>query len=678
MSQPIEIPVKISGIGEIRKEIKSLTVDFLNAGNELEKAALAEKIGQLKDSLIDANEQAAIFASGSKYEQIGNAFAGIKGNIMALDFEGASEKAKLLSTAAKGITFKDAIGSLKSLGSTFLTLGKTLLTNPLFLIAAVIAAIGFAIFTILKKLGILDKAFKAVGDAIKKVWEWVKKAIEIMSYFNPAAFIVNYLIKLYEKDAAEKEALENQRKAADERIKQLKQEETAVGDKYDFEIRKLKAAGKDTKEAEAEKRKAILATLAAQNDALRSLIQSGKATQDQIKVWNETNKKIKQINQDTAIAAIESEKAASDAAKKAAEERTKIAQDEAKKKQELAIKFAQDRKNAERLITDLELELIDDKLVKDIAVNKEKYKRLIEDTKTNEALLQSEKDRIIADYEAQRKIEEDKILTENENAEIQRAFTQSQNIQKILLEGKQLGLKEGDTQGLIALKDEAFNIELEALKNQLNTKAITIEEYNAQEALMKQKLADEIDKINEEAAKKELERRKAVQDGAIGLADNALKAAANNAKEGSKLAKGIAVAQATLDTYKGAQAAFASTASSPLAIAFPAAPYIAAASAVAFGIGNIRKILSTKEGASSTPSSSGGSSGGSRGGGGSAGGETVPSFNLFGQANQFNNTSDAKSAESSSGGMVVKAVVSETDITTTQERISKLKQRSEL
>jgi hypothetical protein len=632
MSQPIEIPVKISGIGEIRKEIKSLTVDFLNAGNELEKAALAEKIGQLKDSLIDANEQAAIFASGSKYEQIGNAFEGIKGNIMALDFEGASEKAKLLSTAAKGITFKDAIGSLKSLGSTFITLGKTLLTNPLFLIAAAIAAIGFAIFTILKKLGFLDKAFKAVGDAIKKVWEWVKKAIEIMSYFNPAAFIVNYLIKLYEKDAAEKEALENQRKAADERIKQLKQEETAVGDKYDFEIRKLKAAGKDTKEAEAEKRKAILATLAAQNDALRVLIQTGRATQDQIKVWNETNKKIKQINQDTAIAAIESEKAASDAAKKAAEERTKIAQDEAKKKQELAIKFAQDRKNAERLITDLELELIQDSLVKELAVNKEKYKRLIEDTLANENLLQSEKDRIILDYQKQRDLNEQSILDADKKATADKLAEEQR------------------------VRDEAAALELEKEKE----------------------LAEEKKRIKDEEAAAEIIRRKAVQDGAISLADNALNAFKNNAKEGSKLAKGIAVTQATLDTYKGAQAAFASTASSPLAIAFPAAPYIAAASAVAFGIGNIRKILSTKEGASSTPSSSGGSSGGSRGGGGSAGGETVPSFNLFGQANQFNNTSDAKSVESSSGGMVVKAVVSETDITTTQERVSKLKQRSEL
>jgi hypothetical protein len=640
MSQPIEIPVKISGIGEIRKEIKSLTVDFLNAGNELEKAALAEKIGQLKDSLIDANEQAAIFASGSKYEQIGNAFAGIKGNIMALDFEGASEKAKLLSTAAKGITFKDAIGSLKSLGSTFITLGKTLLTNPLFLIAAAIAAIGFAIFTILKKLGFLDKAFKAVGDAIKKVWEWVKKAIEIMSYFNPAAFIVNYLIKLYEKDAAEKEALENQRKAADERIKQLKQEETAVGDKYDFEIRKLKAAGKDTKEAEAEKRKAILATLAAQNDALRVLIQTGRATQDQIKVWNETNKKIKQINQDTAIAAIESEKAASDAAKKAAEERTKIAQDEAKKKQELAIKFAQDRKNAERLITDLELELIQDSLVKELAVNKEKYKRLIEDTLANENLLQSEKDRIILDYQKQRDLNEQSILDADKKATADKLAEEQR------------------------VRDEAAALELEKEKELAEEKKRIKDEEAAA--------------LKDEAAAADLARRKAVQDGAISLADNALNAFKNNAKEGSKLAKGIAVTQATLDTYKGAQAAFASTASSPLAIAFPAAPYIAAASAVAFGIGNIRKILSTKEGASSTPSSSGGSSGGSRGGGGSAGGETVPSFNLFGQANQFNNTSDAKSVESSSGGMVVKAVVSETDITTTQERVSKLKQRSEL
>ena len=73
--------------------------------------------------------------------------------------------------------------------------------------------------------------------------------------------------------------------------------------------------------------------------------------------------------------------------------------------------------------------------------------------------------------------------------------------------------------------------------------------------------------------------------------------------ESSDAGKAAAVAQATIETYKGAQSAFSSLAGIP--IVGPALGAIAAASAIGSGIATVKKITSTK-----TPSgkSGGGSS----------------------------------------------------------------------
>ena len=63
-----------------------------------------------------------------------------------------------------------------------------------------------------------------------------------------------------------------------------------------------------------------------------------------------------------------------------------------------------------------------------------------------------------------------------------------------------------------------------------------------------------------EAEEKEKARKKAVADGALELADSVLGGIAANLEQGSNAAKAVAVAQATMDTYRAATAAFASTA----------------------------------------------------------------------------------------------------------------------
>jgi len=117
------------------------------------------------------------------------------------------------------------------------------------------------------------------------------------------------------------------------------------------------------------------------------------------------------------------------------------------------------------------------------------------------------------------------------------------------------------------------------------------------------------------AAEDQMAIDKAVADNKLEVANLTLNLLGSLAKKGSKLAKGVAVAQATMDTYKGATAAYAAGSSLPGPAGIVGGPLMAAL-AVAAGFMNVKNILSTKDD-------------GTGGGVGSApAAPSAPSFNL--------------------------------------------------
>ena len=78
----------------------------------------------------------------------------------------------------------------------------------------------------------------------------------------------------------------------------------------------------------------------------------------------------------------------------------------------------------------------------------------------------------------------------------------------------------------------------------------------------------------------------------------------------SKVGKAAAIAATTIETFKGAQSAFSALA--PIPIVGPALGAVAAGAAVASGLANVKKIVSTKSG---LPGEGGGGGGGAAGGG---------------------------------------------------------------
>lgn len=112
------------------------------ASKEFQEASA--RAGELADKIKDTNEATKVFTTGSKFEQFGNSLKGVGGDLASLDFEGASEKAQGLLTISKSMTFKEAISGATSFGSTMKSVGIALITNPVFLIAAALIAVGVA------------------------------------------------------------------------------------------------------------------------------------------------------------------------------------------------------------------------------------------------------------------------------------------------------------------------------------------------------------------------------------------------------------------------------------------------------------------------------------------------------------------------------------------------------
>jgi hypothetical protein len=292
-----------------------------------------------------------------------------------------------------------------------------------------------------------------------------------------------------------------------------------------------------------------------------------------------------------------------------------------------------------------------------------------------------------------KELAEDKKRADELNAYLRQAelerLAQEEELAEIIY---QAGLTQQERE-ITAVNDKYFNLIESAKQFGLDTQALEIEQ---QEALAKiNKTYADAEEARKKAAKdkadaarkKEIEDEQKLQEAKLSLVSSGLNVVGQltdafgkkneaAAKRAFQIQKAISIAQAVIDTYKGANAIFASAAANPQSVLFPAQPFITAGLAIAAGIANVAKIAQTQFGGGSTPSASSPSAPSLGGGGGTSASASTPSFELFGQPNEDNNVSAAQAQEITP--TVVKAVVVESDITTTQNKISKMKENAEL
>jgi hypothetical protein len=185
----------------------------------------------------------------------------------------------------------------------------------------------------------------------------------------------------------------------------------------------------------------------------------------------------------------------------------------------------------------------------------------------------------------------------------------------------------------------------------------------AQQVLANQQATaqDQINKKEQEAASIK-EAAENAKRAALATTADALGAAAQLAGEQTAVGKGLAIAQTTISTYTGAQAAFTSLASIP--IVGPALGAIAAAAAIVSGIGNVKRITSVKApgSARSSPSISN-----------AASGVSLPAIN----PNMTGTLVDQAIQQNSNLRQPQRVFVLETDITDTQDRVASIEEKAQ-
>ena len=294
----VVIPLKIQGIAQMKAELRELKGAIASATDPAQMAALAQQAGVLSDKIKDANDAVNVFATGSKFEQVSNGLGGIKQSLMSLDFEEAAQKSKTFATALGGINpaeigkaMTGLVTTVGTLGKAFLKLGMQLLVNPIFLMVAIVIAVVLAFTLWEDKLGKFGTVLKVVFFGIYLLVETVKLLIQGFKDLTDWLGLTSF--------AAEENAAKTL--AANEKVSESSKERTArITADLGREIAEAKAAGKDTTKLEEEKSNVQIKGADRRRDS------AYKALADQRKLGDnadqETIKKLKkQITEETEL-----------------------------------------------------------------------------------------------------------------------------------------------------------------------------------------------------------------------------------------------------------------------------------------------------------------------------------------------------------------------------------------
>ena len=671
----VEIPLKITGIGAIKKELRDLKGELANATDPKEMARLAQKAGELSDKLKDANEQVKNFATGSKFEQVSNGIGGIKDSIMSLDFEEAAQKAKVFQTAVMGIGSKDISGALKGLISTVGTLGQTfvrfgimLLTNPIFLLVTVITAIVAGVVIFLNKIGVLSKAFELLMIPVNAAIQGFKDMTDWLGLTDHAgeeaakneAARQQKLAQLQEEKNARLVAERESQERLSEAIKKQQNAQIALLESQgkSAEILKKQVAEQQLAEAKLSKQR-----LEDYNKGIKVAEELGIKMFKALKVEESSF-----VNANTAVI-------------EAQTNLNNVVNDGIEKYKE----YKKARLDAARSIKDLEISLIKDATERELKENKVKYDRLIADLKTNEKLTADERKKLKDFYLKLQEEEDKKIQKKAKDEQLKQAQEIADGLNAILEQNKKK--KQDDAMNELRRQNEAYLLiqsltktqydkDREALQTQLAERLALVKGNAEQEKAVRADYAKQTRLLEIAEAEK---RREAILSLATTTNEGLNQLGQlfiNDQKKLEQFQKATALVQIGIDTAKAISSLVAAAQANPFnGVSAGAAGIAQFASGIVQILTNMAKAKQLLTNPTSSPNAGGG--GLSGGGSATATAQATPAVNLFGQGNQLNQVGAPTSVETNQN-IVVQAVVSETDVTTTQTKIDKIKKNSEL
>jgi hypothetical protein len=564
--------------------------------------------------------------------------------------------------------FKGLISIVGTMSKAFISFGATLLVNPIFIIGAIIAGIVAIIVALMSKLGLLKPVLKAIGQFFGAIGDAIDLVVQSIKDFLDWLGLTSF---------AEEEAAEKAVQAQEKRAQAYEDAKNKRVDAIDQEIRMAQLEGKSTYYLELEKQRLIKATayqyakslsarislMVASGDYDKKEVEDLQAKlKEQRKLISTSGNEISYIKKKHQVEEQKKEdeahKKSIDAGKQANEKKLKAQQDYAKNRAEVA-----------RLIEDANLALMADGEAKEIATIKLKYERAIAETLTNEKYLATEKETIKKQLEAQQT--QELLNIEKAKQEKLDALTIEQRDKEIEAEKEfQTRLQEQET----AIANSKLSAQEQEILNVQNKYAKLLEEakkYGEDTKVIEDQIGQETAEIQKKYALKKIADAQAERDAKIQFASDVNAGLSqlgnifiNDQKKLEKFQKATALVQIAIDTAKAISSLVAMSQANPLNAVTAGGAGIAQ---YASGIVQILTNVAKAKALLSNPSSPAGGGGGGTSASATSSSSVTPSINMFGQANNANNLTGQ--SMQSNQQITVQAVVSETEITATQNKM---------
>jgi hypothetical protein len=683
LTDGIEIPLGNlkQQLREAQKEVQALADKFGatsdQAINAAKKAAiLKDKIGDAKDLISAFNPDAKFKALSQSLGAVAGGFSAVQGAIGLLGGD-AKDFEKTMVKLQSAMALSQGLNELGGLEDAFKNLKSTAVKS----FNAIKTAIGST------GIGLLVVAL----GAIYAYWDDIKEAVSGVSEEQK---------KLNKSTKENLKAQEDKLDAIDGQSNQLKLQGKSEKDILNLKVAQtdeaIKAAeinlvnAKNTKNAQVDAAQrnhdilqGIIRGLTAPITLLLSTIDlAGKAFGknfnleqkfsgglanllfDPAAVAKEGDATIKEA--ETSLNKLKEKRAGyqlsingidASAAKEAAANRKKNADDieaERKKDEERAKEIAEDKAKREddafKVQRDAYISTLDERKKAELKIEDEyeaKRSTLLRANITDFSAIEEEKRLALA------KIQEDydkKELEEKEKKEQEKADIENRFIDSKL-----------DYEKSIALTNrEKADAEIAALEEDYRRKLALAEKNGEDTTYLELLKANKIADINKTAAQNDKKIKEAKFAADVDMAAQTLNVLAGIVDKNSAAGKGIAVAQAVINTYQAASKAFAQG-----GVLGP----VLGAVTIAAGLLNVKKIISTK-----VPSAKG------SGTVGDVGGISAPSMSaaapITASAPQAQMTQLDQTSINALGNQAIKAYVVETDMTTNQQRIKAIQQRA--
>ena len=665
----VVIPLKLSGVAALKAELKDLKNQMADAANPEAFAALADKAGEVTKKINSINSAVSEFKKGSNLDQVKNSFEGMSMSLQNMDFTAAAKQSANLKQSIAALKPEDLtkqftgfITTIKNVGGAFVKLGITILMNPIFLIVAAVIAIIAVVALVLKSFGKLDDVIAALMAPVNAVIAAFKAMTDWLGLTSFAA-----------EDNAEKTAAANKKVT-----ESSKEREAQVLGALGREIAELKAAGEDTTKQEEE----------VSNTKIREANKRKKAAQIELEATKELDSRYNQAKLDELKKQIDAENEII----KEANSAKVVAKNTANKKESDDLKAKTDADNKEAIAKQ---KAINDKYAAADKASMEQIaaarKIVTDSTKTAQ---QVELDDLAATYKI-------KIETATKYKNDTTALIEAQGIQEAAIKKKYTDAaktaEEASHAANIA-KIDAYNAELAALTDTEEQKLY--DKYEADKkkfadnelALfnLKKKYAEDTTALK----KTEADKQKAIDDAVVkgqqdiaaaqfDVANNAINLLKSVSGKSKALQKAVIIADAAMGISKIISSTAAANAADTAAAALmgPAGvAYLASKltlnkinaglgiAGIAVGSGKALAALGSGGGPSGTAPNT------AEGGTSTTAVAPVAGPQLFGNAN----TGSQMTAGGGTNNITVTAVVSETEITASQNHINNIQQNSVL